>query len=205
MIKTVTRWLDERCNRRQLAKLSLSSQPKRLQIRGRLFVVVYGAQKPCITLGDRILINSGFTANPVSGDKTCFILMRSEARIEIGSRTKMSNVTLASAASITIGEDVMLGASARIFDHDFHSIHLEHRLAGNVGIVCRPVRIEDGAFIGAGATILKGVTVGSRAVVGAGAVVTRSIPPGEIWAGNPARRIGAVSALSTASPAKFID
>jgi acetyltransferase-like isoleucine patch superfamily enzyme len=48
-------------------------------------------------------------------------------------------------------------------------------------------RIEQGASIGSGSVILCGITIGRDAVVGAGAVVTKSIPPGEIWAGNPAR------------------
>jgi acetyltransferase-like isoleucine patch superfamily enzyme len=47
--------------------------------------------------------------------------------------------------------------------------------------------IGDEASIGSGSVILCGITIGARAVVGAGAVVTKSIPPGEIWVGNPAR------------------
>lgn len=54
-------------------------------------------------------------------------------------------------------------------------------------IKTKPVIIEEGAFIGGGTIILKGVVIGRHSVVGAGSVVTRSIPPGEIWAGNPAR------------------
>lgn len=53
--------------------------------------------------------------------------------------------------------------------------------------------IEDDVIVGAGAKILcsRGVlTIGERAVIGANAVVTRSVPPGEIWAGAPARRVG---------------
>jgi UDP-2-acetamido-3-amino-2,3-dideoxy-glucuronate N-acetyltransferase len=50
--------------------------------------------------------------------------------------------------------------------------------------------IDDGAFIGAGAIVLPGLTVGKRAVVGAGAVVTKNIPAGEVWVGNPAHHIG---------------
>lgn len=48
---------------------------------------------------------------------------------------------------------------------------------------------EDGAFIGGNSIILKGVKIGKNSVVGAGSVVTRDIPDGEIWAGNPARKI----------------
>jgi len=47
--------------------------------------------------------------------------------------------------------------------------------------------VHDGASIGSGSTILCGVTIGAGAMIGAGSVVTRSVPEGEIWAGNPAR------------------
>ena len=43
-----------------------------------------------------------------------------------------------------------------------------------------------GATIGAGATILPGITIGERAMIGAGAVVTKDVPAGEVWAGNTA-------------------
>ena len=67
--------------------------------------------------------------------------------------------------------------------------------------------VEDGASIGAGATILPGLTIGRNAMVGAGAVVTRSIPPNAIATGNPAKIVGYVdsgikigSSLSTNAP-----
>ena len=46
--------------------------------------------------------------------------------------------------------------------------------------------LEPGAYVGAGALIREGVTVGARSLVGMGSVVLRDIPPGQIWAGNPA-------------------
>jgi UDP-2-acetamido-3-amino-2,3-dideoxy-glucuronate N-acetyltransferase len=48
-------------------------------------------------------------------------------------------------------------------------------------------KVEVGASIGSGAVILCGITIGRAAVIGAGSVVTRNVPPGEVWAGNPAR------------------
>jgi UDP-2-acetamido-3-amino-2,3-dideoxy-glucuronate N-acetyltransferase len=58
--------------------------------------------------------------------------------------------------------------------------------------VFRETIIRKGASIGANATILPGITVGSRAMVGAGAVVTRSVPPNAVVVGNPAKIVGYV-------------
>lgn len=54
--------------------------------------------------------------------------------------------------------------------------------------------IRKGASIGANATILPDITIGSNAMIGAGAVVTRSVPPNAIVIGNPAKIIGYVDA-----------
>jgi acetyltransferase-like isoleucine patch superfamily enzyme len=54
-----------------------------------------------------------------------------------------------------------------------------------------PVHIADGSDIGVGAVLLPGVHVGEGAIVGAGSIVTASVPPYEVWAGVPARRVRA--------------
>lgn len=54
----------------------------------------------------------------------------------------------------------------------------------------QPITVEEGASIGANATILSGVRIGRNAVVSAGAVVTRSVPPNAIVVGNPAKIVG---------------
>ena len=48
--------------------------------------------------------------------------------------------------------------------------------------------VKKGASIGAGATILPGITIGKNAVIGAGSVVTRDVPECETWVGNPAKK-----------------
>ena len=59
--------------------------------------------------------------------------------------------------------------------------------------ICRtyalPVKIEDGVWIGGGAILLPGVTIGKNSVIGAGSVVTRSIPANCVAVGNPCRVI----------------
>lgn len=54
----------------------------------------------------------------------------------------------------------------------------------------RPIRIGDHVWIGAGATVLKGVSIGEGAVVAAGAVVTKDVAPFTVVGGVPAREIG---------------
>ena len=59
--------------------------------------------------------------------------------------------------------------------------------------------VRRGASIGANATILPGVTIGSRGMVGAGAVVTRNVPPNAVVVGNPAKIVGYVDTVSHAA------
>jgi sugar O-acyltransferase (sialic acid O-acetyltransferase NeuD family) len=55
--------------------------------------------------------------------------------------------------------------------------------------LCGRVHVDGNAWVGAGAVVLPRLTIGKNAIVGAGAVVTRSVPPGHVVAGNPARRL----------------
>ena len=50
-----------------------------------------------------------------------------------------------------------------------------------------PVTIHNNAVVGGGCTILPGANVGEAAVLGGGSVLTKPLPPGEVWAGNPAK------------------
>ena len=117
-----------------------------------------------------------------------FLFKGAGAVIEIDDGAGMSNVLLAAFSSVYIGRNVNLGAGVKVFDNDFHSLDYEERMADR-NLKSAPVRIEEGAFIGSDAIIMKGVTVGARSVIGAGAIVTKSVPPGEIWGGNPAKLI----------------
>jgi acetyltransferase-like isoleucine patch superfamily enzyme len=58
------------------------------------------------------------------------------------------------------------------------------------GLTMKGIRIEDDVWIGAGVRILDGVTIGKGAVIAAGAVVNKSVPPGTIFAGVPAKAVG---------------
>ena len=66
------------------------------------------------------------------------------------------------------------------------------------------IRVGDRSFIGCNATILPGVTIGSRCVIGAGSVVTKDVPDGMVVAGNPARIITSTDEYARKSKEKMI-
>lgn len=86
----------------------------------------------------------------------------------------------------TIGDRVNLGPFVRLITDD-HEIGSSERRAGTV--TYRPIVIGDGAWVGAAATILGGVTIGEGAVVAAGAVVVSDVPPNTLVGGVPAKLI----------------
>ena len=57
-------------------------------------------------------------------------------------------------------------------------------------LVTRPIRVDDGAWVAARATLLPGVTIGANALAAGGSVVTKNVEPGDIVAGNPAAPVG---------------
>ncbi|MFT6484856.1 MAG: acetyltransferase-like isoleucine patch superfamily enzyme [Neolewinella sp.] len=133
------------------------------------------------------------SANPVGRAGNIGLYTKPSGTITIGDNVQMSNTLIYAQVSVTIEDYVMIGGGVQVFDNDFHSISFDERmLKGDNKVRWKPVTIKRGAFIGANAIILKGVEVGEKSIVGAGSVVTRSIPPGQIWAGNPAQFIKSI-------------
>lgn len=102
------------------------------------------------------------------------------ARLQIGTGTYLNRDTEVVAwQEVSIGRHCMIGWDVLIMDTD------QHPLPGRV-LDNRPVRIGERVWIGARATILKGVTIGDGAVVGACSVVTKDVPAGAIVTGPKA-------------------
>jgi maltose O-acetyltransferase len=92
-------------------------------------------------------------------------------------------------APITIGDDVQFGPNVQLLTPT-HPVEPGPRRAK--WEAARPIRIGDNVWLGGGAIVLAGVTVGSNTVIGAGAVVTRDLPADVVAVGNPARVIRAL-------------
>jgi acetyltransferase-like isoleucine patch superfamily enzyme len=127
--------------------------------------------------------------------RSCFYFMcNTDAlpEIEIGNGVFIGNgCTLAAAQRIALGHHCLLAPGVRIHDNDGHPLEAARRIAGEpMGPAnIRPVVVEDGVWLAANVTVLKGVRIGARSVVGTGAVVTEDVPPDSLVAGNPARVI----------------
>lgn len=161
---------------------------KNLRIRGRIIL----GWKVHLTIGDDVIINSGVEGNPnpIGNEVLTTFATVYEGKIQIGNRVGISNSCLYARDCVVIEDDVMIGGGCKIFDTDFHPLNYWDRIQNNENRVqTAPIRICQGAFIGAGSIIMKGVTVGKHSIVGAGSVVTKSIPDNEVWAGNPAKKI----------------
>jgi acetyltransferase-like isoleucine patch superfamily enzyme len=111
----------------------------------------------------------------------------------VGERTWIgpyNNMRLAGGTTIAIGAGCLISQFCTI-------VAANHTISRSVKITEAPcatsprdVTIGDDVWLGAGAIVLPGVTIADGAVIGAGSVVTRSVGAYEIWAGNPASRIG---------------
>ncbi len=139
-------------------------------------------------LGDGVRVYHGTSFNVEAG-----------GTVEIGDGSILAGAVFMCAERITLGRCVVASYNVTIADCDFHPLDPDLRRRDAVAnapqgdrrerppLITAPVVIEDGAWIGIGAIVLKGVRIGDRARIGAGAVVTADVPPGATIAGNPGR------------------
>lgn len=121
--------------------------------------------------------------------------------VQVGRGSVLVGAVFMCRERITLGEDVVVSYGVTIADSDFHPRDPVARRrdaeasapggdpAARPAIDSAPVQIGDGAWIGIGAIVLKGVSIGPGARVGAGAVVSRDVAAGGRVQGNPARPV----------------
>lgn len=143
---------------------------------------VIGAEFVCVADGVTIGDHAWLNAKDDRGDGA--------PTLRIGCGTYIGRLAQINAwRSVTIGRDVLI--ADRVFisdaDHEFADPDVPIRLQGDSfkGVVT----LNDGCWIGIGAVILPGVSIGANAVVAANAVVTRDVPARAVVGGIPAKRI----------------
>ena len=164
---------------------------RRLRVTGPLLLRLH--PQGVLIIGDDCTLRAGFARNPVGGASRLVLWVGKSATLSIGDNVGISNATLVAMTDLQISDDVRIGGSSCVYDTDFHSLEMAGRLSKpDTGVRLSPVILRRGAFVGGHAILLKGSSLGEGAILGAGSVLTGTVPAGEIWAGNPARRIGTV-------------
>ena len=117
------------------------------------------------------------------------------ANIHLGTRVFFNfNCVVLDVCPVTIGDYTLFGPAVQILTA-MHPLDGEQRRAAEYA---KPIDIGADVWVGGGALILPGVSIGSRTVIGAGSVVTRDVPDDVFAAGNPCRVIRPITAADTA-------
>jgi acetyltransferase-like isoleucine patch superfamily enzyme len=112
-----------------------------------------------------------------------------EGVVSIGAKTVMGQeCTISAYQHVSIGRECVIADRVMLIDFD-HGVVEVDRPVRLQGIYKRDVRVGNNVWIGYGACILRGVTVGDNAIVGTSSVVTRDVPANAVVAGVPARVI----------------
>lgn len=112
-------------------------------------------------------------------------------KVQIGKNVYVNtNALMMARGGITIEDGVQIAANVQLISNN-------HDVYDRQVLTCKPVRIKEGAWIGAGASIMPGVCVGKYAVVGAMSVVTKDVPDYAVVVGSPAK------VVKTLDPERF--
>jgi acetyltransferase-like isoleucine patch superfamily enzyme len=192
ILRLVPLWLVELLARLGAYVINLASPPHAYaaerKLRGAYWGLYYGAGKvqvgrnvqlegsDRISLGRNVRINDG-----------CQLIAGTSGHIHIGEDSHTARGTIvAGGGGIDIGERCMISSLVGIYS-------VQNRIgedrAALLGGVSAPVRIGNDVFVGIGAKILPGVTIGDNAVIAAGAIVTKDVPAGAAVGGVPAKLI----------------
>ena len=192
LLRTIFERLQHRRMRRHGVRVSIHASTRLLRKFAVRFLVSPDERK-YLQIGNNCLLNAAVTFESTAGF------------VEIGDRCYIGTETqIISRSRITIGSDVTMAWGITIYDHNSHSLdwrqrrrvvaHFFERYGGAdcfdsldwSDVSAAPIVIRDRVWIGFGAVILKGVTIGEGAIVGACSVVAKDVEPYTVVAGNPA-------------------
>lgn len=154
----------------------------------QIFRFMRSKRQPAVVLGQHVSCYAGVS-----------FALGENGMCEIGDFTLLNGALIMAEERILIGKHVLISWNVGIADSDFHPLDAAQRRIDTYALApfykgrpprpplkTAPVTIEDNAWIGMNAVILKGVTIGENSVVAAGAVVSKSVPANVVVAGNPA-------------------
>jgi acetyltransferase-like isoleucine patch superfamily enzyme len=147
-------------------------------------VEIVGLATKGIRLGENVTIGRGTLIKPTS-----YYGRSLGEGLRMGVRSSIGPFGYVGCSGfISIGANVLIGprVSMHAENHRFQETGVPIR---EQGVALEPIAIEDDCWIGSDVVLLGGVTIGRGAVVAAGSVVTRSVAPGEVVGGVPARAI----------------
>lgn len=116
-------------------------------------------------------------------------------RLEIGNNVDVGwQTTIAVGTCVRIGDNARIAGRAFLAGYPGHPLNAEDRAAGlpDTNDQVGDIILEDDVWLGTGVSVIAGVTIGRGTVVAAGSVVTRSLPPGVVAAGVPARVVRSI-------------
>jgi acetyltransferase-like isoleucine patch superfamily enzyme len=150
----------------------------------------FGYSRHCISNPEpaRLVLGAQSTLTVRSGNCTvqegCTVFAGPGSNITLGSNTTLvAGARVLAYKNVTIGDDCLIGWESQIMDGDGHNVFQYGKQIN----LPRPIVIGNHVWIGARATILKGVRIGEGAIVAANSVVTKDVPERSVVAGNPAK------------------
>jgi maltose O-acetyltransferase len=157
---------------------------RRVGARPRLYGRCFVDGREGIELGDRLVV--------LGSNVRCELSTHDGGRLAIGHRIFLNYGTqITSHSLIRLGDDCKIGQYSIIMDCDWHELDTPTHDGGHGQV--RPVVLQQGVWLGARVTVLKGVTIGRGSVIGAGSVVATDIPEGVVAVGSPARVVRKLS------------
>ncbi len=168
-------------------RLALRLGAWKLRLRGRLRLdgLAFIGPGCALQVGRRATLELGRWCWVGHGCK----LRSHEGTVSIGAKTVLGQeCTISSFQHVSIGRECVIADRVMLIDFD-HGIAEVERPIRLQGIYKRDVRVGNNVWIGYGACILRGVTVGDNAVIGTNAVVTKDVPANAVVGGVPARLI----------------
>lgn len=169
------------------------SDPQYFKIRDVLFRTIRLSAKlnACLTVNDIRICLGEIIGTPLEKSTIVFTPFHTNFGkfIKIGKDVFINHAcSFLDMGGITIEDHVLIGPKVNLVTEN-HPIDPSDRKT----LICKPILIKRNAWIGAGATVLPGVTIGENSVVAAGAVVSKDVPDNVIVGGVPAKIIKSIT------------